>query len=129
MPFVLLDRKWGQPDFGYASGTVTWGITSYSGLSFDSSEYSVADFDEALSAIHGMLPEHGLFISKTPALAGRWYLRPLIWGMQKMGRAPHVSFLSVEDLDTRIAAAGFRIVETGDHPANGHTRFIVAQKL
>ena len=89
----------------------------------------VPDFDEALSAIHGMLPEHGLFISKTPALAGRWYLRPLIWGMQKMGRAPHVSFLSVEDLDTRIAAAGFRIVETGLYPPSTPSRFVVARKV
>ena len=48
MSFVLLDRKWGQPAFGTASGTVTWGVADYSGLDFDSSQYSLADFDDAL---------------------------------------------------------------------------------
>ena len=48
MTFALSDKKWGQPVYGTASGTVTWSVVSYSGLSFDSSLYTLADFEEAL---------------------------------------------------------------------------------
>ncbi len=86
------------------------------------------DFEAGLATIHDLLPEGGLFISKTPALAGRWYLRPIIWGMQLAGRAPHVSFLSVEGIDASISAAGFRILETGLYPPSVPSRYVVAQK-
>lgn len=86
------------------------------------------DLDQALDTIHDMLPEGGLFISKTPALSGKWYYRPLIAAMQLVGRAPQVNFLSVEELDARIAAAGFRIVETGLYPPSTPSRFVVAKK-
>lgn len=89
----------------------------------------VPDLDEALSVIHDMLPESGLFISKTPAVASKWYYRPLIRGMQLIGRAPHVNFLSVEEVDTAVARAGFRIVETGLYPPSTPSRFVVARKV
>lgn len=89
----------------------------------------VPDFEEALSAIHDALPTGGLFISKTPAIRGRWYLRPLIRVMQLFGRAPYVSFLSVHGIDSAIAAAGFRIVETGLYPPSTPSRFVVARKV
>ena len=89
----------------------------------------VPDLDQALDTIHHMLPENGLFISKTPALSGKWYYRPLISAMRLAGRAPKVLFFSVEDLDARIAAAGFRIVETGLYPPSTPSRFVVARKV
>lgn len=49
MSFIHFDRKWGQPDFGTASGVVTWEVTSLNGLSFDAAQYSINDFDNALS--------------------------------------------------------------------------------
>lgn len=88
----------------------------------------VPDLDDALATIHRLLPKDGLFISKTPALAGKWYYRPLILGMQLIGKAPHVTYVSVNDLDARIAAAGFRLVETGLYPPSTPSRFIVARK-
>jgi ubiquinone/menaquinone biosynthesis C-methylase UbiE len=89
----------------------------------------VPDLDQALDTIHQMLPEDGLFISKTPAVASKWYYRPLIWVMQRMGRAPYVNFLTVENVDSAIAAAGFRIVETGLFPPSTPSRFVVARKV
>ncbi|MEO0918744.1 MAG: class I SAM-dependent methyltransferase [Pseudomonadota bacterium] len=89
----------------------------------------VPDFDAALATIHSLLPKDGLFISKTPALANKWYLRPLIFGMQVIGKAPHVTFISVDAIDARIAAAGFRLVETGLYPPSAPSRFVVARKV
>lgn len=88
----------------------------------------IPDLDTALATIHDALPENGLFISKTPAIAGKWYFRPVIKVMQMLGKAPYVSFLTVEDVDARISAAGFRIVETGLYPPSAPSRFVVARK-
>lgn len=87
------------------------------------------DLEKALAVIHGLLPEDGLFISKTPALGSKWYYRPMIGAMRAFGRAPYVNFFSVEDLDARMAAAGFRLVETGLYPPKTPSRFLVARKL
>lgn len=87
------------------------------------------DLDTALKIIHDNLPDGGLFISKTPAIGAKWYYRPLIKTMQLVGKAPHVSFLTVDDVDARIAAAGFRIVETGLYPPSAPSRFVVARKM
>lgn len=88
----------------------------------------IPDLDSALSAIHDALPENGLFISKTPAIAGKWYFRPIIKVMQAFGKAPYVSFLSVEEVDERITDAGFRIIETDLYPPSAPSRFVVARK-
>ena len=89
----------------------------------------VRNLDEALAVVHDLLPTGGLFISKTPAIGSKWYFRPIIAAMQMVGRAPYVNFLSVEDIDARIAAAGFRIVETGLYPPKTPSRFVVARKI
>ena len=87
------------------------------------------DLEEGLAVIHDMLPDGGLSISKTPAIGGKWYYRPIIRAMQLVGRAPYVNFLSVDDVDTSIARAGFRIVETGLYPPSAPSRFVVARKV
>lgn len=89
----------------------------------------VPDLDQALKTIHAHLPENGLFISKTPAIGGKWYYRPLVKAMQLFGKAPNVNFLTVADIDARIGAAGFRIVETGLYPPSTPSRFVVARKV
>ena len=89
----------------------------------------VPDLDAALSEVHAMLPKGGRFISKTPALGKRWYLRPLIKALQLVGKAPHVNLFTVEELDQAITRAGFRIVETGLYPPKTPSRFVVAEKV
>ncbi|MGR3513347.1 MAG: class I SAM-dependent methyltransferase [Paracoccaceae bacterium] len=89
----------------------------------------VRDLDDALRTIHAVLPEGGLFISKTPAIGAKWYYRPMIAAMQLIGKAPHVNYLTVADVDARIAAAGLRIVETGLYPPSTPSRFVVARKV
>lgn len=88
----------------------------------------VPDLPAALATIRDLLPTDGIFISKTPAIAGRWYLRPAIRAMQLVGKAPFVQYLSVDDLDDAIRAAGFEIVETGIYPPSVPNRFVVARR-
>lgn len=86
----------------------------------------VPDIDAALDMVHDLLPEGGLFISKTPALSEKWYYRPVIAAMRLVGKAPFVRCLAMNELDQKISDAGFEIVETGVYPFP--SRFIVARK-
>lgn len=95
----------------------------------------VEDLDAALAAIHGAVAPGGLFLSKTPCLAARdisaryrIVLALALPVMQALGRAPALARVSVADLERRIAAAGFEIVETGTYPIMPPARFIVARK-
>ena len=88
----------------------------------------VPDLEAAISSLYNALPEGGLLISKTPALAGKWYIRPMIRAMQVVGKAPYVRLLSVSELDAIFEAAGFEVIETGLYPPTTPSRFIVARK-
>ncbi len=89
----------------------------------------VPDMDAAVAEIRAMLPTGGLFISKTAALKSKWYYRPVIRAMQLFAKAPLVRFLAVDEIDRRIEAAGFEIVETGLLPPTTPARFVVARKI
>jgi len=84
---------------------------------------------QSLRAIAGLVKPGGLFISKTPCLAGRYsLLKPVIGAMRLVGKAPKVHFLSPARLETAIRAAGFEIIETGDFPKSPPSHFIVARR-
>lgn len=91
----------------------------------------VTDREAVLRGIHRLLRPGGLFISKTPCLKE---MNPLIRIavplMQLIGKAPHVAFLSAEDLEHETAAAGFEIVEIARHASRGKDvrPFVVARK-
>ena len=89
----------------------------------------VPDFERTLTEIHDILPDGGLFISKTPAIGEKWYYRPMVAVMRMIRKAPYVRFLKVDEIDHAIAATGFRIVETGLYPPTTPSRFIVARKV
>lgn len=95
----------------------------------------VDDLDAALAQVHRRVRSGGLFISKTPCLKDsksvfqRLMMRVMIPVMQLVGKAPSVvHFMSINDWQARIEAAGFEIVETGNFPANPPSRFIVARR-
>ncbi len=89
----------------------------------------VDDLPGVLAHVHGVLPEGGLFVTKTPCLAGKPWFRPLIWVLQALGKAPKpVHFLSPAGLEAAIVEAGFEIVERGDYPPKLPSRFLVARK-
>ncbi|NIY76269.1 class I SAM-dependent methyltransferase [Thalassospira sp. HF15] len=86
--------------------------------------------EDAIASLHKSLKPGGLFISKTPCLGEKLsYLKPLIWVMQKLGKAPHVHFLNFARLEDMIRAAGFEVIETGTYPTSTGSRFIVAKRV
>jgi hypothetical protein len=73
----------------------------------------------------------GVFISKTPCLKEmNPSLRIALPLMQLVGKAPYVAFLSAEDLEREMAAAGFEIIEIARHASRGKDvrPFVVARK-
>jgi ubiquinone/menaquinone biosynthesis C-methylase UbiE len=91
----------------------------------------VAARDAALRSVHRLLKPGGLFVSKTPCLKE---MNPLVRlavpVMQLIGKAPYVAFLSTDDLERDIAAAGFEIIERARHASGGRDPrpFLVARK-
>ena len=81
--------------------------------------------------MHRLLRPGGLLLSKTPCLKEmNPLLRIAVPLAQLIGKAPHVAFLSAEDIESEIASAGFEIIEVARHASRGKdTRpFIVARK-
>ncbi len=87
------------------------------------------DAEGDLRKVADMVKPGGYFISKTPCLAGRWYLRPVIAVMRAFGKAPFVRMLSIRDLEAIVTQAGFEIIESGNFPAKAPSRYLVARKL
>ena len=89
----------------------------------------IEDLPSALCQIHKLVKPGGLFISKSVCLGGGVsFWRVPIFFMQMVGQAPHVSFLTIDKLETAIEAAGFEIVEQGNYPAKPVARFIVSRR-
>ncbi|MCT4554288.1 MAG: methyltransferase domain-containing protein [Pelagimonas sp.] len=88
----------------------------------------VEDRRALMAQARAALPEGGLFVSKTPCLAGKPWFWPLIKGMQLVGKAPKpVHMLSARTLEQEVAAAGFEIVEVGGYPKSLPNQLIVAR--
>jgi 2-polyprenyl-3-methyl-5-hydroxy-6-metoxy-1,4-benzoquinol methylase len=86
--------------------------------------------DMAIATLHKVLKPGGMFITKTPCLGQKLaYLKPLVWIMQKLGKAPRVHFLKYTQLEDMIRTAGFELLETGLYPASTGSRFIVAKRV
>lgn len=94
----------------------------------------IPDPDAALAQINARLKPGGLFISKTPcnpqrrAPLGYRLLRLAIPLMQLVGKAPFVNFMDVAAWDAKVTAAGFDIIESGNHPSHPPSRYLVARK-
>lgn len=87
------------------------------------------DLPGTLAWARDRLKPGGLLITKTGCLGNRMnWLRPVIWAMQVVGRAPYVNFLTTQTLDKEITDAGFTIVETGGYPAKLPNHFVVARR-
>lgn len=93
------------------------------------------DIPAALRKINGVLKPGGTFISKTvcdpgPNITLKMRLIKMVLPLaQFFGKAPYVEFMDVAELEARITAAGFKIVETGNHPVTPlPSRYIVANK-
>ncbi|MFQ1702487.1 class I SAM-dependent DNA methyltransferase [Loktanella agnita] len=89
----------------------------------------VPEMENRFRQIHAALPEGGYFISKSACLRGGLkgigfaILLPML---RAMGKAPYVRRFTATALEQAITAAGFDIVESGNHP--GIARYVVARK-
>lgn len=91
----------------------------------------VPDLNATLRSAHRLLKPGGTFISKTPCLREmNGLLRFVVPAMQLVGKAPSVLFLSSQELEDKIEAAGFTIVERARHGSGRKDgrAFLVAQK-
>jgi SAM-dependent methyltransferase len=130
---IALEKAWSQsaPNVGFRQAGVD--AADHAGASPDivlafNLLHLVPDTEATLAMVSDLLPEGGLFISKTPCIGAKWYYRPLVRALQMIGKAPFVRFLKVAQLDHMMVAAGFEIVETGLYPPRTPSRFIVARK-
>jgi len=100
----------------------------------------VSDMEARFAQINALLPKGGYFISKTACLGQRGaglggvlkslMIRIAIPMMQLIGKAPYVRSFSVKELEEAVAAAGFEIVESGNHPKGAPpAHYIVARKV
>ncbi len=92
----------------------------------------IEDMPAAIRQINSLLKPGGTFISKTVCNPGSGtslklrLMKMILPLMQWVGKAPYVNFMEIHQLDETITSAGFKIIETGNHPAP--SRYIVAQK-
>lgn len=92
------------------------------------------DTPAVMKRINQLVKPGGIFISKTVCKPGKGtplklrlilLILPL---MQKLGKAPFVKFMEIPELEQHVTEAGFKIIETGNHPIAPPSRYIVARK-
>ena len=96
----------------------------------------VDDPEDVFSQVHGILPQGGLFISKTvclndwPNVFMRMFVRLMIGFVTMIGLVPRpVHAFKIETLDAMVERAGFEIIESGNHPVSPPSHYIVARKV
>jgi ubiquinone/menaquinone biosynthesis C-methylase UbiE len=100
----------------------------------------VPDMEKRFEQINELLTKGGYFITKTACLAQRGAgiggalkslaIRVAIPVMQWIGKAPYVRSFSVKELESAVTAAGFEIIESGNHPKGPPpAHYIVARKV
>jgi ubiquinone/menaquinone biosynthesis C-methylase UbiE len=94
------------------------------------------DPKDAFAQVHSILPQGGLFISKTvclndwPNLFMRMFIRAMIGFVTMIGFVPRpVHAFKIKTLDAMIENAGFEIIESGNYPVSPPSRYIVARKI
>lgn len=89
----------------------------------------VKDRTVVLSKVHQLLKPGGIFVSSTVCLGARAYKYwPLISIARLFGKAPYVSMLTREKLESEIKNAGFELIALpeGDY---GEAVFLTARKV
>ena len=89
----------------------------------------IEETDQVFAAVSRQLKPGGYFISKTACMGdGNILLRLIVPVMGWYFGVPFIKKYRVRELEDQIAAAGFRIAETGNYPDKPPSRFIVARK-
>ncbi len=95
----------------------------------------IEDTPAALKRLSDLVKPGGYFISKTVCKPGKGTplkFRLMLMAlplMQWFGKAPFVKFMEIPELERHVTQAGFKIIETGNHPFAPPSRYIVAKRL
>jgi ubiquinone/menaquinone biosynthesis C-methylase UbiE len=114
-----------------ASDAAPWPLERYDVALAFNVLHLVPSLDETVAAVNRRLKPGGLFISKTPCLAlMNPLLRFAVPAMQLFGKAPSVSILSPDQIESALVAGDFEIIERGWHGTQGRDArpYIVARK-
>jgi len=88
----------------------------------------VDDLPQTLEASAKLLKDGGYLVSSTVCLGERHnFLRPIIAFMRLIRKAPFVRFLKADELEEKMQAAGFQIVQHW-HPKGNAAVFLIAKK-
>ncbi len=88
------------------------------------------DLDGAIARAHAMLATGGLYISKSGCIRDMSILvRTIIPALRAIGKAPFVNVFTAAELEARIRAGGFEILESTAFDGARNTRFIAARKV
>jgi 2-polyprenyl-3-methyl-5-hydroxy-6-metoxy-1,4-benzoquinol methylase len=89
----------------------------------------VEDLPGAIEKSHAMLKPGGILVSSTGCLGDKMgYLRPVLWFMKLIGKAPPVAFLKATELEKDLQAAGLQTVHRW-HPKGDVALFIISRKV
>lgn len=84
---------------------------------------------EALARVFELLKPGGFFVASTVCLKESWIpMRPLLWAMHRVGRAPKVAVFSKRSFAEDVRRTGFVDIAEPDVGANVLVSFLVATK-
>ncbi|WP_028563393.1 class I SAM-dependent methyltransferase [Paenibacillus pinihumi] len=87
------------------------------------------DEPAALQRINELLKPGGLFISATPCVGEKFFLRNMLFLAAKAGLVPHIRSFQIRHLVDTIEKGDFSIVETDCLKKSSQEYFIVARKI
>jgi len=84
---------------------------------------------KVMQRINELLKPGGLFISVTPCLGEKTFLRIILFLLSKIGIIPYLKILKIPELEELVANGNFQIVETETLYHFSSNYFIVARKI
>ena len=88
------------------------------------------DPPRVLARLNDLLAAGGLLISQTPCLGERsWFFRSFVSLVQKLGIAPPILSLTVDELESLVSSSDFEIFETKIWDEKNALQWIVARKI
>ena len=86
------------------------------------------DPEGACRTAFDILKPGGVFVTSTATLGSRMVaLRPVIWAMQRLGKAPHLRYLKEKQLNAMLTEAGFTLEDVW-RQKSAPTTFVIARK-
>lgn len=103
--------------------------TDYDVVMAHSILHLVENLPGAIEKSHAMLKTGGILVSSTGCMGDKMgFLRPVLWLMKLIGKAPYVAFLTTKSLEESLEGAGFKTIHSW-HPKGNVDVFIVSRKV